>query len=281
MKNLIYQYWDTYESNGIPVGVQACIDNIKMYADRIGAEYLFELDPPHLHNLEAKAYYGAVNPIFREEFHEYDNVLFLDSDVFAVDNIEENIFDQITGDIAMVEEIFDPKLTIVETNRRLGRHVYEAWAAAVEPRYNIKLPRTRDGLLRAFNSGVVVYSNKGMKKAKESFIPFHDYINLIMRRPVERFFCADQHYINTSMWKAGLDVQLLDYRWNTQVMFFNKHPKEILLDKNENTRFVHVQLRGMRWEQNAETLSKIVNLPVEEWGFGMKNIIERERSRIL
>lgn len=35
MKNLIYQFWDTYQSNGIPSGVQASVNSMKKYADEM------------------------------------------------------------------------------------------------------------------------------------------------------------------------------------------------------------------------------------------------------
>ena len=282
MKNLIYQFWDTYQSNGIPSGVQASVNSMKKYADQIGAEHLFEIDPPKLHPYKSASYYGSVNPVFREEFHEYDNVLFTDADVFAVDGIKENIFNNFSGDIGLAQELYEPKRQIIENKRVLGRSVYESWANTVENKFSISLPRTKDGLLKAFNSGVVLYSNAGMKKAKEKFISFKDYNDTIYKtKDVQNFFAADQHYINTSMFKAGLDFVELDYRWNTEVFFFNKHPKEIFFDKNENTRLVHMQLRGMRWKQSEETLFKMVNDPVNTWGFNMIDITEREKQRLI
>jgi len=282
MKNLIYQFWDTYQSNGIPSGVQASVNSMKKYADQIGAKHLFEIDPPKLHSYKSAPYYGSVNPVFREEFHEYDNVLFTDADVFAVDGIKENIFNNFSGDIGLAQELYEPKRQIIENKRALGRSVYESWANTVENKFSISLPRTKDGLLKAFNSGVVLYSNAGLKKAKEKFISFKDYNDTIyMADNVQNFFAADQYYINTSMFKAGLDFVELDYRWNTEVFFFNKHPKEIFFDKNENTRLVHMQLRGMRWKQSEETLFKMVNDPVDTWGFDMIDITEREKPRLI
>lgn len=287
MKNLIYQFWDTQAQpehkriKGLPSGVQASVDSMKKYADTIGAEHLFELDPPYLHDHAHKAYYGAVNPIFREEFHEYDNVLFTDADVFAVDGLKENIFENFTGDIGMAQEIFEPMLQIVE-NRIFGKEAFEAWGKLVEKTYSIKLPRNEKNLLKVYNSGVVLLSQKGMKKAKESFIPFKHYIDTITQSPaVKNFFGADQHYIHTSMFKANLEFVELDYGWNTKVNYYNKDKSKILFDKNKNTKLVHVQLRGKRWQNNAETLWKVVNLPVDQWGMGMIDITEKERHKLL
>jgi lipopolysaccharide biosynthesis glycosyltransferase len=293
MKNLIYQFWDTFQSNGkIFPCVEASSKSMKKYAERIGAEYKFELNPPHLHSSlkehNIPQYYGSVNPVFREEFHEYDNVLFTDADVFVVDDIEESIFDSFTGDIGICEEIFEPKRQIHETKRLLNKNLYDWWATANEQRFNMHYPRTDDGLLRAFNSGVVLYSNNGMKMAKEHFIPFKDYCDNIVKNNLKTFFAADQHYINTSMWNIYpmLSVQIMDYKWNTEVVYYDKSPTEVLYHKTEDTKFVHIQLRHRhlekcRWNFDEELLWKITNKPVNEWGLNLIDITEQKRKQLL
>jgi len=281
MKNLIYQFWDTYQSNGVLPGVQASVDNMKKYAETIGAEYLFELDPPHLHDGAYNAYYGAVNPVFREEFHEYDNVLFTDADVFAVDGLKENIFENFKGEIGMAQEIFEPMMQMMP-NRVFGKKEFEDWGRLIENTYNIKLPRNEKNLQIVYNSGVVLFSREGMKKAKENFIPMKHYVDTIVNdKNVKNFFCGDQHYIHSSMIKANLDFVELDYGWNTKVNWWIRDRSKILFDKNENTKFVHVQLRGNRWDQDSKTLWKIVNLPVSEWGMGVTDITNDVRHKLL
>jgi lipopolysaccharide biosynthesis glycosyltransferase len=292
MKNLVYQFWDTYQSAGkVFPCVEASVKSIKKYAERIGAEYKFELNPPHLHTalkrVNIPAYYGSLNPVFREEFHEYDNILFADADVFAVDDIEESIFDSFTGELGISEEIFEPKRQIVERKRMLNKNLYDRWAKINEDRFNMKFPRTKDGLLRAFNSGVLVYSNSGLKKAKESFISMEDYCNNISEKGLHTFFAGDQHYINTAMWKSDIDVQIMDYKWNTEVVYFDKGPQEVLYDRNKDTRFVHIQLRKFpgiqhgRWNFTEETLWKITNRPTNKWGLNLINITEEKREQLL
>lgn len=293
MRNLIYQFWDTKaqlknrsefnkpKPGEPPPGVLASSKSMEEYAHRIGCDYLFEIDPPYLHENGYKAYYGAVNPVFRESFHEYDNVLFTDADVFAVDDLQENPFDGFEGDIAMAQEIFEPRLQIVE-NRIFGKKEFENWGNCVESKFNITLPRNRHNLLKVFNSGVVLYSQRGMKKAQTTFISFNEYINTIISDgKVKNFFAADQHYIHTSMLKAKLEFRELDYGWNTKVNFFNKDTSKILFDKNDNTKLVHIQLRRFRWDYDDETLRKIVNLPVSEWGLGLTDITNEMRDELL
>ena len=105
-KNLIYQYWD---GNILP-GVKAGSENMKKYAERIGADYLFELNPRFVTNLGGfSPHYGSFKPIYDESFHVYDNVLYADTDVFAVDGLEENIFDNFNVDMGICTEPFQPK----------------------------------------------------------------------------------------------------------------------------------------------------------------------------
>ena len=90
MKNIIYQYWD----GNIFLGVLAGVENMKAYAKRLGADYIFEENPTFVTNPAAYSpHQGPFKPIYTDKSHEYDNVLFADTDVFAVDGLEENIFE--------------------------------------------------------------------------------------------------------------------------------------------------------------------------------------------
>ena len=82
MKTLIYQYW-----LGKPgIAVKAGIENMKAYANQIGADYKFAKNPTWGSNhCDIPEYYNAFEPIYNPEFYEkYDKILFVDTDVFAV-----------------------------------------------------------------------------------------------------------------------------------------------------------------------------------------------------
>jgi hypothetical protein len=293
MRNLIYQFWDTQAQPphkrmiGIPPAVATSSKWMKEYAERIGAEYLFELDPPHLHNLESAAYYGAVNPVFREEFHEYDHVLFLDADVYPVEGLKESPFDNFHGEIGIAQEVFEPMAKVIERSRIFGVKAEEAWAQCVKRNFNIVLPRDHRGLIKIFNSGVVLYSKEGMKRAKERFLPFADYIGAIRNDPaVNNFYMADQHYIHASFIAAQLSFQELDCGWNCQINFWEKDVTQILMNKTTNTKFVHNQMRGVsgeenRWLADENKLWKITNLPVEEWELGKRDVTNQLRNKLI
>ena len=76
-------------------------DELLEYADRIGAEYRFD------HNItiagkvvNVPIYYEPANPLVDKSFDKYDNVALIDIDVFPVEDLSENIFDQLNGEDA-------------------------------------------------------------------------------------------------------------------------------------------------------------------------------------
>lgn len=263
MKNLIYQYWD----GNILQGCQAGIDNMKAYAERIGAEYLFEHNPRFVTNLGSYSpHYGAFKPIYDEKFHEYDNVLFTDTDVFAVDNLKENIFVGFDADIGICTETFQPKARAKLTGQISGTND-EKWAAAVKAKWGVEMQRTPEGLLKVYNSGVVLYSNKGLLKAKERFVPFMEYVNLIKSTGLGSFYTCDQPYLHAMLTVANMDYVEMDNNWNSFVHHCGTGKEKIrpINDMRTNdTKFVHIQLRAAD-HNDAKWHWNITNLPENEW----------------
>ena len=94
VKNLIYQYWLGTPGDAVKYGVE----NMRTYAERIGAEYQFKTNPRWAQEYtDIPQYYNAFEPIWGKRFEEYDNILFADTDVFAVEGLQESIFDQDIG----------------------------------------------------------------------------------------------------------------------------------------------------------------------------------------
>jgi hypothetical protein len=264
MKNIIYQYWD----GNILEGVKAGVENMKQYAKRIGADYLFEENPRFRTDLGSfSPHYGAFKPVYTEMFHEYDNVLFADTDVFAVDGLVENIFEDFTADVGICTEPLQPKLRAARNKGRTTGKEDERWAKLIKTKWNVNMPRGVDGLLKVYNSGVVLYSNAGLKKAKEKFIPFIEYVNLIKSHNFNSFYTCDQPYIHAMLEVCDFNWVELDNEWNRYITYIatGQEPKPVCDPRTENTKFVHIQLRGAD-HYDADKLWKITNLPVEEWG---------------
>lgn len=266
MANLIYQYWD----GELRVGCKAGVENMKRYATHIGAEYKFEHNPNYFANLTEKysRYYGAFKPIYDPTFHEYDNVLFADTDIFAVDGLQDNIFEGFDADVGICSEPMQPTLRL-KTAGQITSARDEQWATVIENHWHVKMPRTNDGLLQVYNSGVVLYSNAGLEKARDRFIPFKEYIQLMNTHNLITFYSLDQPYLHAMLEVAGMNWVELDNGWNSYIHYtkqldINNGERVINDTRTPNTKFVHIQLAGAdHWD--AATLERVANLPQTEW----------------
>ena len=262
MKNLIYQYWD----GDLLPGCRTGIENMEAYAGRIGSEYLFEHNPRFVTNLGSYSpHYGAFKPIYDESFHKYDNVLFADTDVFAVEGLAENIFEGFDADIGICTEPDQPKLRI-NTAGKITSQCDEKWASIVEAKWGARVPRTAEGLVKVYNSGVVLYSNAGLLKAKERFLPFDEYVGAINGTGLPAFYTCDQPYLHAMLDVANMNWIEMDNGWNSFIHYARqgKEPRFVNDTRIKNTKFVHVQLAGAD-HLDAETHWRIVNLSQSEW----------------
>ncbi len=55
-------------------------------------------------------HYGQFKIVYDPFFEQYDSVLFLDSDIFPVDKLEENIFDVPVGHLGICTEDLQPDI---------------------------------------------------------------------------------------------------------------------------------------------------------------------------
>lgn len=262
MKNLIYQYWD----GPITGGCRAGVENMKKYAERIGADYLFEENPKFVTNLGGYSpHYGAFKPIYTDSFHQYDNILFADTDIFTVEGLTKNIFEGFTADVGICTEPDQPTLR-QKTAGNITTARDEKWASIVESRWNIKVPRTDEGLMKVYNSGVVLYSNKGLVKAKERFVPFKEYVDMIKASGLMNFYTCDQPYLHAMLQVANMDWIEMDNGWNSYIHYIRQgnQPRRINDSRTKDTKFVHIQMAGAD-NFDAAKLDRITNLPQSEW----------------
>ncbi|KKM23112.1 hypothetical protein LCGC14_1618490 [marine sediment metagenome] len=267
MKNLIYQFWDGKLTDACKAGVE----NLKIYAERIGAEHVFEHNPRFITNLGYYSpHYGAFKPAYTEKYHEYDNIMFADTDIFALDGITDNVFEEFqkfSADIGICTEPLQPILRS-RTDSNIANAAYEKiWAAAIKNKWNVDLPKNKEGLLKVYNSGIVLYSNNGLKTVRDKFKSFLEYIDLVKKSKLSIFYQGDQNYLHAMLFVCGVDYIELDNEWNRYITYAGiTKPKTKICDpRTENTKFVHIQMRGAD-HYNAEQLWRITNLPVEQWG---------------
>lgn len=266
-KKLIYQYWD-----GTPTSeCEASVKAMKNYAEEIGAEHLFELGPKFVTDLgKYSPHYGQFKVVFDESFDKYDQILFTDTDVFPVEDLQESIFDELapTDDIGIVEEWQQTEVRKKHTVAGINHQNDLQWARIVENKWDVQMPRAKCGSVKAYNSGVVLWNRSGLEKAKKNFVPFKEYVNLIRAAGLPVFYTCDQPYLHAMLEVAELNWKSMDYKWNSSVHYVpgtsGRRPVNDL--RNDEANFVHVQLAGAT-NFDEERLHRVVNMPVWAWGF--------------
>lgn len=215
MKNLVFQYYIPYEMNDkdiggieMPAWAHAGKRSAQAYAQLCGAEYI----------LDHERYFEHIDPrldstkiIFDEKWDEYDNILSIDLDMLI--STKENIFDLITGDVAMVHELGVHTGGPAGWMRRVmdaplyqrgiiayGKHLFgKEWMFPKSVLYP-------DERFRYLNGGLQLWSREGRQKARTNFTSIDDYI--IHTRYTE------QMYINLQLSQDVFEVMELETSWN-------------------------------------------------------------------
>jgi hypothetical protein len=273
MKNVIYQYWD----GDVRPSAQYGSDCMKEYADRIGCDYIFETNARFVTNLGAKSgYYGCFKPVFDDKFLEYDNVLFADTDVFPVDGLEENIFETFTGELGMATEPLQPYYRSLNTpGQQVNASTEASWKTLVSTRFGSKLPVDDRGRIKTYNSGVVLYSNAGLRKCREQFVPFKEYLEAMGEiNLASKVYGTDQGYLHAMAFAMDIDFVEIDNEWNRYITWDPLSPamfgqRKCIDPRTENTKMVHVQMRGADNMDN-DWHWRVVNEPVSKWGVSNK-----------
>lgn len=262
MKCLIYQYW-----NGkLEPIAQESKKNIESYANKINVEYRFDYNQHYTKAISKYPnYYDAFRPFLDTDFEQYDKILFLDMDIFAVEGITENIFEETILDIGICEESHMPDL-----KTKINKSQPEIkWKDILKTEWDIEVPLNSNNLPRIFNSGVVLYDNSFFEKAK-SFITFQEYIKVMEINRMNRFYSLDQNYLIAMIFNGVVNATIMPNKWNSQIHWQpntktdSNGMRPVVDMRDDNTQFVHVQLSGSsNW--NYDKVWQVVNLPVKEW----------------
>lgn len=263
MRNLIYQYWIGRVENLAHAGKEV----MENYAKSIGAEYRFDQDPTFIRDMyrlepHLASHMSALRPVFDPEFHEYDNVMYIDCDIFPVEGCSANIFDEDIGDMAVCQEPHMPKL-----RSTMGGFEDEKWARYVKNLYGKEMPRTEEGLLKVYNSGLVIYSKSGMKKAIDSFTPISGFCSKFKSNFSRPLYYRDQAYVHAMLEVGGMDWRELNSDWNSQLHWkpnTSGKNRPVIDMRTSTTKFVHIQLSGSG-EWDMDTANHVVNNKPSEW----------------
>ena len=242
---------------------------MKAYAKLVGADYQFVLNPTFANSrCDKPLFFHALEPIYNPKIYEnYDKVLYIDTDIFTVDGLEENIFDVDIGHIATCDEPHK-EISHLTTKNHINTKEDERWNAAIVKEYKKEMLRNAAGNLKIFNAGLVLYSQDGLTQARKNFRPFQEYIDICRKHKLRGFYSDDQNYLECMYQVADIDLTILDNGWNSYV-HWDEHldktkPRPIVDTRTENTKFVHVQLKGAN-DKDAEWHHTITNKPVSDW----------------
>jgi hypothetical protein len=265
IKTCIFQYWDGKERIGNNAGSAA----MKTYADRIGADYIYELNSRwQQNNLKHDPYFGSVKPIFDEKFEKYDYVMFADLDVWPVEGLEENIFDQFYADpsidFGICQEINMHILRSTDEvkNNPIGQVNDEIWAEWVKKTMSLEVPRDDQGKVLVYNSGVMVYNVKSFPKMRERMLDIAWFQREMARVVHKKYYPADQTYMHAHM--LMFNWITMDYKWNSALHPGRDYGQREPYDLRENANFVHVQCFPTD-DLESWLVHKVVNLPVDQW----------------
>ena len=146
MKNLIYQVW----AGEMRPGCRYSEKLFRQYAQRTGADYRLDISP----NIASKyvrkdgMYFEWLNPMLDDTFLEYDKVCVIDLDVYPVENLSANIFDEPIKDFGICTEPFQGKYRESTTiGKNINKKNDERWARAVKSKYGATMPRDANGQL--------------------------------------------------------------------------------------------------------------------------------------
>lgn len=273
MKAVIYQFW---EGNMTP-GNQAGVDLMREYAEAIGVEYKFELNPswPADCRIQRKnigqyqPHYGAFKPLFDKEFDNYDYILFCDTDIIPLTHSRskprKNIFAEFMGrrqvqatsggapvDLWISEEWMQPALRSKHNMGGINNKNDVRWSQLMKTQYGADIPVDDIKRPRVFNSGVVMYSAKARLDAQKYFPDFAEYCNFCRQSSLPAFYQGDQNYLNAMM-TAHLNWEIMPYIWNSQMFYRPETSGENRPTsdyREDNTQFVHLQQRGAdHWDK--------------------------------
>lgn len=250
MKTLIYQFW----KGTIPAYASLSSRLFKEYAQRHGAAYRFDENPDFFKGKYSE-YYHALRPIYDDDFLQYDRVIFIDADVYPKREASADILTASIDHIGMVEEL-DPEIR-GDRPRWLNDRNDHRWALVSGAVFRATPPRFPDGTTRAFNSGVIVYTREGILAARRSFPNITAYSAAMRLAFLPRFYRLDQNYLGTACFRKGMQMTVLEQRWNRIVKAETLNENRLVKTPRADTAFVHWQVRNRRDYSENEILALI------------------------
>jgi hypothetical protein len=210
-------------------------------------------------------YYEPANPLVDGSFDKYDNVMLVDIDVFPVDQLTENIFDQIEDyDAAICTEPQQPYFRSIYNVAGITSANDKKWAGILKSKWNIDYSYD-NGLPKVYNTGVVVISKLGLANIKLTWPTFQQYVNEMRKNNLPVFYTYFQDYFSAFIHRKEFRFKELDNGWNSYMHKLGSHPNAKVNDtRTEKTKLVHVMFRTADdWPEDV--LWRVTNCPASLW----------------
>lgn len=263
MKNIIYQYW----KGPLKPGVQTSVKLMKSYAEKIGAEHRFD------HNIDIASkivnvpiYYEPANPLVDSSFDQYDNVALIDVDVFPIEDLEENIFEAHNiKDVGICSEPNQPYYREIYNVANITSKNDRKWANILKSKWNIDYSYDEKKRPMVYNTGVMLFSKQGLKKAKDTWPSFQEYVNVIRQAGLPKFYYLYQDYASAFIHMNGFEFESMHNGWNSYMHKVGSKPNAKIGDtRTDESKFVHIMFRTAD-DWSEEALWDVTNKPVSEW----------------
>lgn len=223
MKNLIVQYY--ISKDPVPEWAEISIELFKRYAERHGCDYEFTTTLEYCDN----PYFENLKIVYQDKYLEYNKVLYVDVDVIP-ENMDENIFDLDVDEVGLVPE-YQPEgmdaPPLFSTPNVINTYMRCAKAFGVP----VAKPKTANAPYLMMNSGVILWTREGRRKARELFEDWTLWYKSF--RNISNQICLDQPFINGQVTKH-LNYTELELKWN-HFPRFRFYPDQVPKDIN----FIH------------------------------------------
>lgn len=237
--NCIYSYW---LSKPVLPGACAGAAAMQAYARRIGADFRFLRHDPYTNRFGVEArWFDKLRPCFDPAFQYFDKVAVVDSDVFPVAGLTQNIFEEPCGDFAMAEEPDQPAMRAV--GRLFTTELDRRWANFCRDRWDSVIPCDEHNRPRTWNAGVIVLHWAGRQKIAHGITAtMAQYHRATRQAGFPAQYCTEQGYLNMLAFSPTFLFSPLSVEWNRQI---HRDPRGGVYDRRtDQTRFVHVMLPG-------------------------------------
>lgn len=190
----------------------------------------------------------------------------VDIDVFPIEGLTDNLFDQIgDADATICSEPKQPYFRQIYNVAGITNENDVKWATLLRMIWGVKYSFDDKSRPMVYNTGVVVISKTGLQKMKKTWPKFQEYIDAMRTAGLPKFYTLFQDYFSAFIHRSDFTFSSMDNGWNSYMHKIGSHPNAKIGDnRTTNTKLVHVMFRTADdWPEDV--LWRVTNKPIEEW----------------